>query len=281
MRVIERVDEMRQWAEAERRAARRIVLVPTMGALHEGHLSLVREGEKKGDRLVVSLFVNSAQFAPNEDLAAYPRDFERDREMLEKEKVDILFHPAAAEMYPEGYQTYVDVEKLGPLLCGEFRPGHFRGVATVVAKLFNIVRPHAAIFGEKDYQQVQVIRRMAKDLNFDVDVVVYPTVREKDGLAMSSRNVYLSRQERAAALSLSRSLKQAESLVRQGERESKRIVAAVRAEIEEEPLARIEYARVCDTETLEEVATVEGAAVLALAVRVGKARLIDNTTLKP
>lgn len=281
MRMIERVDEMRQWAEAERRAARRIVLVPTMGALHEGHLSLVREGEKKGDRLVVSLFVNSAQFAPNEDLAAYPRDFERDREMLEKEKVDILFHPAAAEMYPEGYQTYVDVEKLGPLLCGEYRPGHFRGVATVVAKLFNIVRPHAAIFGEKDYQQVQVIRRMAKDLNFDVDVVGYPTVREKDGLAMSSRNVYLSRQERAAALSLSRSLKQAESLVRQGERESKRIVAAVRAEIEEEPLARIEYAGVCDTETLEEVATVEGAAVLALAVRVGKARLIDNTTLKP
>ena len=281
MRVIENIHEMRDWNEAERRAGRRIVLVPTMGALHEGHLSLVREGKKKGGRIVASLFVNPAQFGSNEDLAGYPRDFERDREMLEKEKVDILFHPAAAEMYPEGYQTYVDVERLGPLLCGEFRPGHFRGVATVVAKLFNIVRPHAAIFGEKDYQQIQVIRRMAKDLNFDVDVVGYPTVREKDGLAMSSRNVYLSRQERAAALSLLRSLKQAESLVRQGERESKRIVAAVRAEIEEEPLARIEYVRVCDTETLEEVAMVEGAAVLALAVRVGKARLIDNTTLKP
>jgi pantoate--beta-alanine ligase len=281
MRVIERVDEMRQWAEAERRAGRRIVLVPTMGALHEGHLSLVREGKKSGERLVASLFVNPAQFGPNEDLAAYPRDFERDSEMLEKEKVDILFHPSAAEMYPEGYQTYVDVERLGPLLCGEFRPGHFRGVATVVAKLFNIVRPHAAIFGEKDYQQIQVIRRMAKDLNFDVDIVGYPTVREKDGLAMSSRNVYINQQERAAALSLSRSLKQAESLVRQGERESKRIVAAVRAEIEKEPLARIEYARVCDPETLEEVATVKGAAVLALAVRVGKARFIDNTTLKP
>jgi pantoate--beta-alanine ligase len=281
MRVIKNFHEMRDWSEAERRAGRRIVLVPTMGALHEGHLSLVREGKKSGERLVASLFVNPAQFGPNEDLAAYPRDFERDREMLEKEKVDILFHPSAAEMYPAGYQTYVDVEKLGPLLCGEFRPGHFRGVATVVAKLFNIVRPHAAIFGEKDYQQLQVIRRMAKDLNFDVDVVGYPTVREKDGLAMSSRNVYLNQQERAAALSLSRSLKQAESLVRQGERESKRIVAAVRAEIEEEPLARIEYARVCDTETLEEVATVKGAVVLALVVRVGKARLIDNTTLKP
>jgi len=281
MRVIENIHEMRKWSEAERRAGRRIVLVPTMGALHEGHLSLVREGNKRGERLVASLFINPAQFGPSEDLAAYPSDFERDREMLEKEKVDILFHPSAAEMYPEGYQTYVNVEKLGPLLCGEFRPGHFRGVATVVAKLFDIVRPHAAFFGAKDYQQLQVIRRMAKDLNFDVDVVGYPTVREKDGLAMSSRNIYLSPQERAAALSLSRALKQAESLVRQGERESKRIVAAVRAEIEEAPLARIEYARVCDTETLEEVATVEGAAVLALAVRVGKARLIDNTILKP
>jgi len=281
MRVIENIHEMRDWSEAERCAGRRIVLVPTMGALHEGHLSLVREGKKGGERLVASLFVNPAQFSPNEDLAGYPRVFERDREMLEKEKVDILFKPSAAEMYPEGYQTYVDVERLGPLLCGEFRPGHFPGVATVVAKLFNIVRPHAAIFGEKDYQQIRVIRRMAKDLNFDVDVVGYPTVREKDGLAMSSRNVYLSRQERAAALSLSRSLKQAESLVRQGERESKRIVAAVRAEIEKETLARIEYARVCDTGTLEEVATVEGAAVLSLAVRVGKSRLIDNTTLKP
>jgi pantoate--beta-alanine ligase len=281
MRVIENIQEMREWSEAERRAGRRVVLVPTMGALHEGHLSLVREGIKKGERTVVSLFVNPAQFGPNEDLATYPRDFARDREMLEKENVDILFHPPAAEIYPDGYQTYIDVEKLGPLLCGEFRPGHFRGVATVVAKLFNIVRPHAAIFGEKDYQQLQLIRRMTKDLNFDVEVAGYPTVREQDGLAMSSRNVYLSRQERAAALSLSRSLKQAESLVRQGERESERIVAAVRAEIEEEPLARIEYARVCDPETLEEVATVKGAAVLALAVRVGEARLIDNTTLKP
>jgi pantoate--beta-alanine ligase len=281
MRIIESIHEMRNWSEAERRAGRRIVLVPTMGALHEGHLSLVREGKKSGERLVASLFVNPAQFGPNEDLAAYPRDFERDRGMLEKEKVDILFHPSAAEMYPAGYQTYVDVEKLGPLLCGEFRPGHFRGVAIVVAKLFNIVRPHAAIFGVKDYQQLQVIRRMAKDLNFDVEVVGYPTVREKDGLAMSSRNIYLSPQERAAALSLSRSLRQAESLVRRGEKETKRIVDAVRAEIEKEPLARIEYARVCDTETLEQVATVGGAAVLVLAVRVGKARLIDNATLKP
>ena len=281
MKIIESIHEMRAWSEAERRAGRRIVLVPTMGALHEGHLSLVREGKKRGERSVVSLFVNPAQFGPSEDLAAYPRDFARDRELLEKEKIDILFHPSAAEIYPDGYQTYVNVEKLGPLLCGEFRPDHFRGVATVVAKLFNIVRPHAAIFGVKDYQQFQMIRRMAKDLNLDVDVVGCPTVREKDGLAMSSRNAYLSAPERAAALSLSRALERARSMALQGERESKRIVAAVRAEIEKEPLARIEYARVCDPETLEQVATVEDAAVLALAVRIGNARLIDNTTLKP
>jgi len=271
---------MQAWSAAERRAGRRIVLAPTMGALHEGHLSLVREGKKSGDRLVVSLFVNPAQFGPSEDLAAYPRDFERDRNLLEKEKADVLFHPSAAEIYPERYQTYVEVEKLAPLLCGEFRPGHFRGVATVVAKLFNIVRPHAAIFGAKDCQQLQLIRRMTRDLNFDIEIVGCPTVREKDGLAMSSRNRYLSGEERAAALSLSRSLKRAESLVEEGERESERIIAAARAEIEREPLARIEYARVCGPETLEEVARIEREAVLALAVRIDKTRLIDNTILK-
>jgi pantoate--beta-alanine ligase len=280
MRVIEHIQEMRDWSEAERRAGRRIVLVPTMGALHEGHLSLVREGKKSGERLVASLFVNPAQFGSSEDLAAYPRDFERDRNLLEKEKADVLFHPSAAEIYPEGYQTFVEVEKLAPLLCGEFRPGHFRGVATVVAKLFNIVRPHAAIFGAKDYQQLQLIRRMALDLNFDVEVVGCPIVREKDGLALSSRNRYLSREERAAALSLSRSLKRAESMVEEGERESTRIIDAVRAEIEKEPLARIDYARVCGPETLVEVARIEREAILALAVRIGKTRLIDNTILK-
>jgi pantoate--beta-alanine ligase len=280
MRVIESIQEMRKWSEAERGAAMRVVLVPTMGALHEGHLSLVRDGKKRGERLVVSLFVNPAQFGPNEDLAAYPRDFERDRDLLENEKVDVLFYPTAAEIYPEEYQTYVEVEKLAALLCGEFRPGHFRGVATVVAKLFNIVRPHAAIFGAKDYQQLQLVRRMALDLNFDVEVVGCPIVRDEDGLALSSRNRYLSPEERAAALSLHRSLKGAESLAQQGEKESRRILGAVRAEIEREPLARIEYARVCDPETLQEVARVEDGAVLALAVRVGKTRLIDNTVLK-
>jgi pantoate--beta-alanine ligase len=281
MRAIESIQAMRAWSDAERRLGRRIVLVPTMGALHEGHLSLVREGRKRGERLVVSLFVNPAQFGPQEDLAAYPRDFGRDRELLEKEKVDVLFHPSAAEVYPEGYQTYVEVEKIAPLLCGEFRPGHFRGVATVVAKLFNIVRPHTAIFGAKDYQQLRLIRRMVEDLNYGVEIASCPIVRDKDGLALSSRNRYLSPAERAAALSLSRSLKRAESMVEEGERESRRIIDATRAEIEKEPLARIEYARVCDPETLEETAKIQGGgAVLALAVRVGATRLIDNTLLK-
>jgi pantoate--beta-alanine ligase len=280
MQIIEHIREMQLWSEAERREGRRIVLVPTMGALHEGHLSLVREGRRAGERLVVSLFVNPTQFAPHEDYAAYPRDLDRDQSLLEGEKVDILFLPSVEKMYPEGYQGYVEVEKLNPLLCGAFRPGHFRGVATVVAKLFNIVRPHIAVFGAKDYQQLQIIRRMVKDLNFDVEVVSHPTVREKDGLALSSRNVYLDPKERRAALSLYRSLKRAKSLVGAGERESKRIIEAVRAEVEKEPLARIEYVRVCHPESLEEVKTIDGEALLALAVWVGKARLIDNAILR-
>lgn len=280
MQIIKHIQEMRSWSEAERRDGRRIVLVPTMGALHDGHLRLVREGRKRGERLVASLFVNPAQFAPHEDYTTYPRDFERDRVLLEKQKVDVLFHPSVPDMYPEGYQSHVEVEKLGSLLCGAFRPGHFRGVATVVAKLFNIIRPHVAIFGAKDYQQLQIIRRMASDLNLDVEVVGHPTVREKDGLAMSSRNGYLNPAERKAAFCLYRSLKRAESLVLAGERESKQIIDAVRTVVEKEPLARIEYARMCHPESLEEVVRIDGEALLALAVRVGKARLIDNTILK-
>lgn len=280
MRVIEQIREMRSWSETERREGRRIVLVPTMGFLHEGHLSLVREGRKRGELLVVSLFVNPKQFAPGEDYQSYPRDLGRDRRLLEKEGVDVLFHPSLEEIYPESYQTYVQVEGLSPLLCGAFRPGHFRGVATVVAKLFNIVRPHVAIFGSKDYQQLQIVRRMVEDLSFDIEVVDHPIVREKDGLAMSSRNAYLTQRERQAALSLSRSLRKAESLVLGGERESKRIIDAVRAEIEKEPLARVEYVQLCHPQSLEEVKKIEGETLLALAVWVGKARLIDNTVLK-
>lgn len=279
MQIIEHIEEMRGWSDTELRAGRRIVLVPTMGFLHEGHLSLVRDGKRRGDRLVVSLFVNPAQFGPEEDYASYPRDFERDRSLLEQEGVNVLFSPCAEEMYPDGHQTYVDVEKLGEQLCGAFRPGHFRGVATVVAKLFNIVRPHVAIFGAKDYQQLQIIRRLTRDLNLNVEVVGHPTVRAKDGLALSSRNSYLTEAERKAALSLYRSLKKAEALALAGERDSRRVLDAARAEIEREPLARIQYAKVCHPETLEDVEKIEGEAVLALAVFVGKTRLIDNTML--
>jgi pantoate--beta-alanine ligase len=280
MQIIEQIHEMQAWSEAERRQGRRIAFVPTMGFLHEGHLSLVRDSKRRGDRLVVSIFVNPTQFTPQEDFAAYPRDFKRDRRLLEKESVDVLFHPSVEEIYPESYQTCVEVENLSLPLCGAFRPGHFRGVATIVAKLFNIVRPHTAIFGCKDYQQLQVVRRLVVDLHYDIEIVGYPTVRELDGLALSSRNVYLNPKERKAATCLSRSLRIAESLAQQGERTRNAIVDAVRTELGKEPLAKVEYVSLCDPETLQEVDGIGRAAVLALAVRIGKARLIDNTIIK-
>jgi pantoate--beta-alanine ligase len=279
MLIIERVKQMQNWSDAERRQGREIAFVPTMGFLHAGHSSLVRDGKKRGDRLVVSIFINPAQFAPQEDFAAYPRDFGRDRELLDKIGVDVLFHPAVEEMYPQGYQTLVQVEKLSAPLCGGFRPGHFQGVATVVAKLFNIVQPHVAVFGCKDFQQLQVIRRMAVDMNFRVEIVGHPTVREPDGLAMSSRNAYLNAAERQAALCLWRSLRAAECLARGGEKQAAVILNRVRREIGLEPLARLEYARLCDPETLTEIAELRSGALLALAVWIGKARLIDNISL--
>jgi pantoate--beta-alanine ligase len=281
MQIIERILEMQRWSEAERRQGRRIALVPTMGALHEGHLSLVRDAKTRGDRVVVSLFVNPAQFAPQEDFASYPRDFERDRELLNDTGIDVLFHPAVEEIYPEGFDTRIEIRALSRPLCGAVRLGHFSGVATVVAKLFYIVRPQVALFGCKDYQQLQIIRRLVRDLNFDIEVVGHPTVREGDGLAMSSRNAYLNPEERKAALCLYRSLRHAEEMVRHGERCGAAIVEAARGEIAREPLARVEYATLCDPESLREVERVEETALLALAVRIGKARLIDNIILKP
>jgi pantoate--beta-alanine ligase len=281
MQIIEHIQEMQRWSEIQRQRERRIVFVPTMGFLHEGHLSLVRDGKKRGDRLVVSIFVNPAQFSPNEDFAAYPRDFENDRRLLEKENVDVLFHPSIREIYPEDYQSRVNVDGLSSPLCGAHRPGHFQGVATVVAKLFNIVRPHVAIFGEKDYQQLQLIRRLVRDLNYDIEIVGHPIVREADGLAMSSRNFYLSPQERQAALCLSRSLRRAACMVHRGETRERVITDAVRARIEKEPLARVEYVTLCDSVTLRPVEQIQESALLALAVRIGKTRLIDNQILKP
>jgi pantoate--beta-alanine ligase len=281
MQIIERIEKMRGWSAAERRQQRTIVLVPTMGFLHEGHLALVRDGRKRGSRLVVSIFVNPTQFAPHEDWSTYPRDFARDQELLEKEGVDVVFHPSVAEMYPGGYQTRVQVEELGARLCGAFRPGHFAAVATVVAKLFNIVEPDTAIFGRKDYQQLLVVQRMARDLSLAVEILGHPIVREADGLAMSSRNSYLNPGERRAALCLSRSLNRAQCLVNNGERRTEVILARIRGEIIAEPLARLEYASVSDPETLVELKELNGSALLALAVWVGKARLIDNTVLEP
>jgi pantoate--beta-alanine ligase len=280
MKIIETIEEMRSWSDAERRGMHRIAFIPTMGFLHAGHLALVRSGHEHGERRVVSIFVNPSQFAPHEDFSAYPRDFARDRELLRSEGVDVLFHPALEEMYPQGFDTHVQVERLGARLCGAFRPGHFQGVATVVAKLFNIVQPHAAIFGRKDYQQLQVIRRMVKDLSLAIEVVGHPTVREPDGLAMSSRNAYLNPAERQAALCLSRALARAECLVQSGERKGAAILRTVRGEIAAEPLARLQYASMIDPETLVEIDELEDTAVLALAVWIGKARLIDNTILE-
>jgi pantoate--beta-alanine ligase len=281
LQIVEHVVDMSRWSEAQRRDGRRIALVPTMGFLHEAHLRLVRDGKQRGDCVVVSIFVNPKQFAPSEDFATYPRDFGRDRELLERESIDVLFYPPAGEIYPAGFQTQISVEKLSLVLCAPYRHSHFQGVATVVTKLFNIIRPHVAIFGEKDYQQLQVIRRLVGDLNFDIEIVGHPIVRDADGLAISSRNVYLSLEERQAALCLSRSLGRGECMVKRGETRASVITAAVRAEIEKEPLASVEYITLCDSATLETIADVREAALLALAVRIGKTRLIDNRILKP
>lgn len=279
MRIVSSVKEMQEVSESERLAGRRVVLVPTMGYFHEGHLNLMREGRTRGDLLVVSLYVNPAQFAPTEDFAAYPRDFERDRRLAEEVGVDVIFSPGDGEMYPEGYQTYVEVEKVTRNLCGISRPSFFRGVTTVCAKLFHIVKPHVTVFGKKDFQQWVTICRMVRDLNMEIEVVGLPTMREPDGLAMSSRNVYLTSEERDSALSLCRSLRIADEMHRKGERDAAAILLAVRKFISDHPRARIDYARICDSRTLQDIERIEGEGVLALAVWVGKTRLIDNHVL--
>ncbi|MDI9570337.1 MAG: pantoate--beta-alanine ligase [Pseudomonadota bacterium] len=276
MKIIETVKEMQAFAESLRNVGKRIAFVPTMGYFHEGHLNLMRIGRKLGDCLVISIYVNPTQFGPNEDLAKYPRDFDRDRELAASVGVDVIFYPSNEEMYPSGYQTYVNVEGVTDNLCGLSRPGHFRGVTTVCCKLFNMVKPHVTIFGKKDFQQLTAIRRMVIDLNMDLEVASMETTREPDGLAMSSRNIYLRPEERESALSLSRSLKMAKEMYEGGEREAGVILAAVRRFIEGHPYARIDYAQICDTGTMKDVERLDGEAVIALAVRVGSARLIDN-----
>jgi len=276
MIVIETIAGMKATAAGWKAAGRTVGLVPTMGFFHEGHLSLVQEARKRSDIVVISLFVNPAQFGPREDFARYPRDLDRDRALLEAEGADVLFHPSAAEMYPPGFRTYVEVHGLQDGLCGRSRPGHFRGVATVVLKLFNIVRPNAAFFGAKDAQQVLILGKMAADLDLDVEVVTCPIVREPDGLALSSRNVYLNPQERRAALVLSKSLRRAEQAIRAGERDSAKVLAGIRFMIEAEPLARVDYVEAVDPAGLAPVDGIRGEVLVALAVFIGSTRLIDN-----
>ena len=276
MQIIHNAREMQDFSEAERNRGRKIAFVPTMGFFHEGHLNLMRLGLRQGDCLVVSIYVNPTQFAPSEDFAAYPRDFERDKALAEGVGVDVIFFPDNKEMYPQGYQTYVEVEGLTQNLCGISRPRFFRGVTTVCTKLFHIVKPHVAIFGQKDFQQYVTIQKMVRDLNMDLEVIGMPTTREPDGLAMSSRNVYLSADERASALSLSRGLLLAKGLYAAGEREAEKIVAKVQEFIAADRQVKIDYVRICAVETMQDVSRIEGESVLALAVWVGKTRLIDN-----
>jgi pantoate--beta-alanine ligase len=279
--IITTTKMMQARSDRMRRQFKTIVFVPTMGFLHEGHLSLVREGKKRGDDLVVSIFVNPSQFAPGEDFESYPRDLDRDLEILQEEGVDAVFNPDVKEIYGEEFQTYVELKKLPNHLCGISRPIFFKGVATVVAKLFNIVKPHVTIFGQKDYQQLVIIRQMARDLGFDIEVVGAPTVREPDGLAMSSRNTYLSPEQRTSALSLYNSLQKAQELIENGIQDATIIIDAAAELIQSRPETKIDYIAICDTETLVDIQTIDKPVLMALAVKVGKARLIDNMILNP
>jgi pantoate--beta-alanine ligase len=280
MRIIENIAEMQRLADTWRAGGERIAFVPTMGFLHEGHLDLMRTARKLGTKAVVSIFVNPTQFAPTEDFESYPRDLQRDLDLSTAVGTDLAFVPRMDEMYPERFQTYVNVTQVTENLCGMSRPVFFRGVATVVSKLFHAVKPHIAVFGQKDFQQLVTIRRMVKDMNMDIDIVGHPIVREKDGLAMSSRNTYLKPEERPAALRLNRSLKEAQELVDSGERNAGVILKAVNTCLTTGGGATVDYARLCNPDTIEDVEVISGPTLLALAVWVGKTRLIDNRVLE-
>ncbi|HEX3693809.1 MAG TPA: pantoate--beta-alanine ligase [Polyangia bacterium] len=269
---------MAAWSETARRQGHRIAFVPTMGALHEGHVSLLREGRRRGQRLVLSIFVNPTQFGPTEDLARYPRDLDGDLALAATAGTDVAYVPEAAAVYPPGFQTFVEVREVEKGLCGERRPGHFVGVATVVCKLFNVVRPQVALFGEKDFQQLAVIRRMVRDLDLSVDIVGMPIVREADGMAMSSRNRYLSPVERQRGLSLSRGLHLAVSAARAGEKDGAALVALAAGALKGQ-VDSVDYVELRDAETLAPIARVDQPAVMLVAALVGRTRLIDNMRL--
>ena len=280
MQVIETVDLMQKTSESLRSAGHSISLVPTMGFLHEGHLELMRVAKKHSDKLIISVFVNPAQFGPAEDYDEYPRDTEGDFAKAREVGVDIVFMPSVEEMYPDGFQTEVKVKRVTHRLCGISRPGHFDGVTTVVSKLFNITKPHLAIFGQKDYQQLTVISRMVTDLNMDIQVIGVPTVREPDGIAMSSRNSYLSPKERKSALCLKKSLDLAGKMFREGEKRAAVIKEAIETSIQSRAFTHIDYITMCDPVTLENIDTLGEESLLALSVRVGNTKLIDNCILR-
>lgn len=280
MEIIEKIHIMQELSERWRSDGYTIACVPTMGFLHEGHIELLRVGRRRGDRLVMTLFVNPTQFGPHEDYKGYPRDTEGDLSKARSVGVDVVFMPTAEEMYPESYQTTITVGEITQYLCGRSRPGHFAGVTTVVAKLFHITKPHLAIFGEKDYQQLVVIRQMVRDLNMGIEIIGVPTVREEDGLAMSSRNTYLSPEERLSALSLKRGLDLAQTMVKGGKKDPTMIARALKDLILSYPFTEVDYIAICDPVRLVDVEKIDRPCLLAVAVRVGKARLIDNVILR-
>ena len=279
MNIIQNITEMDKYTTQLRQEGKTIGLVPTMGALHQGHISLMETARDESDHVIVSIFVNPAQFGPEEDYKVYPRDIKGDTEKIKSAGADTLFLPSVHQIYPEGYSTYAEVEGLSEIMCGKTRPGHFRGVATVVLKLFNIIKQHKAFFGQKDFQQTVVIKKMVKDLNLDTQIIVLPTVREADGLAMSSRNKYLNQEERTSAAVLYRSLSKARNLFDQGERSADILRDTVTRTIMSEPSARIEYIAIVHPDTLQEEKDVQKDTVIAIAARIGRTRLIDNIIL--
>lgn len=280
MLLINKVSEIRKHVKNAKKEGKKVGLVPTMGFFHDGHLELMRQARKECDVVIVSIFVNPTQFGPGEDYEDYPRDIERDMQLAEEVGVDVIFNPSVEEMYPDGFSTYVEVKGITGKLCGRSRPGHFKGVATIVTKLFNSVQPDVAFFGQKDAQQVLVIQKMVKELNIDLEIRTVPIVREEDGIAMSSRNLYLNDEERKAARILYRSIQKAQQKVQEGERDVNRLKGAVIDMISSEPLARIDYVELLTYPELEEKDVLEGKMLLALAVKIGKARLIDNAILE-
>ncbi|MBN8046671.1 MULTISPECIES: pantoate--beta-alanine ligase [Paraclostridium] len=280
MKIINNIKEIRKQVKDWKNDGLSVALVPTMGYLHEGHESLIKKASEDNDKVIVSIFVNPMQFGINEDLSTYPRNIDRDRDICEKNGASLIFNPSVEEMYTDGFSTFVDLNNLTSGLCGKSRPTHFRGVCTVVSKLFNILNPDKAYFGQKDAQQLSIIRQMVTDLNFDIEIVSCPIVREADGLAKSSRNTYLSKEERQASTIINKSLKKAKALIKSGEKDSKNVIEFIKNEINKEPLAKIDYVSIVDNNTIKNIKTIEEGSLIAVAVFIGNTRLIDNFIYK-